>query len=103
MRDRDWRTSLRDSATLWLFGHDQPALAYAVWRSRVEGMRVLAGGQLGIKLIVASDEDLTTLAVATRSWTDTEMPGPLDLAFEHWLARGNWPVFAFEVPATASR
>lgn len=41
--------------------------------------------------------DPTALAAATRSWTGSDMPGALDLAFEIALPEGEWPVFAFEV------
>jgi hypothetical protein len=98
MNDRDWRTSARDAATLWLITHEQPAVAVALWRSTIVGMRRINKDRLGIKIAVEADDDLAVLARATRSWTDSPLPGALDLAFEHWLPAGDWPVFAFEQP-----
>lgn len=93
--DRDWRTELRDAATLWLFSHGELGVAHALWRSQIAGLRRLDTEHLGIKILVGDANDITVLASATRSWTDSVMPGPLDLAFEHWLPAGDWPVFAF--------
>jgi hypothetical protein len=99
--DRQWRNELRDAATLWLFSHDEPSLASALWRSQIVGMRRLDGNHLGISIVTDSEKDRAVLAAATRSWADSEMPGPLDQAFEQWLPAGDWPVFAFR-PATAT-
>jgi hypothetical protein len=86
---------MRDAATLWLFAHGSPSLAHALWRSQIAGMRRIDSEHLGIKIIVDRDDDSSLLAAATRSWTDSWMPGPLDLAFEQWLPAGDWPIFAF--------
>ena len=103
MPDRDWRTELRDAAILWLFSHDQPAVALALWRSRIVGMRRIDPEHLGINVAVADESDSSVLAASTRSWTDTELPGPLDQAFEQWLPAGDWPVFAFAEDAVPER
>lgn len=97
MQDRDWRTVVRDSATLWLIAHDETAVGTALWRSRIIGIRRLETGHLGMKLAVDSEGDMVTLARATRSWTDDEMPGPLDKALEYSVPGADWPVFAFEI------
>jgi hypothetical protein len=95
--DRQWRPTIRASAVLWLFRHDEPVVAMALWRSDIVGMRRLDSGQIGMKLTVTTAEDAATLAASTRSWTDSDMPGPLDRAFERSLPQGDWPVFAFEI------
>lgn len=74
----------------------------ALWRAQLLGVTRLPGGPLGMKFLAATEQDRTLLSSATRSWSGSEMPGVLDLAFEKALPAGEWPVFAFEVARRAA-
>jgi hypothetical protein len=50
---------------------------------------------------VTTADDAAILAAALRSWTDSDLPGPLDRAFEASLPEGDLSVFAFEITDSA--
>jgi hypothetical protein len=95
--DLRWRNSIKRAAVVWLYRHGHDEVAAALLMSEIIGMSRLPAGELGIKISVRGDADVETLVPETRSWTDAEMPGALDLAFEFALPDRDWPTFAFEV------
>jgi hypothetical protein len=97
MADRTWRSAILTTALVSLF-KSSPEVAMALWRSRIVGMDRLPDDRLTIKLrLHGGEHDRWLLASETRSWTGSDMPGLLDLAFENALPGHDWPVFAFEI------
>jgi hypothetical protein len=94
--DLKWRNAVMVPALVWLF-KQAPKVGKALWRAQLLGTTRLHDGTLAMKFLVANEQDRIVLASATRSWTGSDMPGALDLAFEKALPEGEWPVFAFEV------
>ena len=101
MMDRTFRSVTFTPALVWLFGRGHVVVGEALWRASIERMDRLPEGTLHIRLRVASMADRAVLALSSRSCSGSEMPGPLDLAFEAALPGGEWPVFSFSVAETS--
>lgn len=99
--DRTFRSATFTPALVWLYNHNRKAVADALFRSRIAQMDRLATGELHLHLILASEKDEAIITSATMSYTRTEMPGPLDKAFEAALPGGDWPIFTFEIAKRA--
>jgi hypothetical protein len=89
---------------VWLYGAGhRPDVGVALYRSRIEYIHRLTDGDLLVSLIVHDAADFDLLATETRSWSGTEMPGVLDLAFEAALPAADWPIFNFTVQEGSDR
>lgn len=95
--DRTFRSVVFTPALVWLFGRGHRLIGEAPWRASLDHMDRLPDGSLHVRLRVASLTDRALLALSTRSCSGSEMPGPLDHAFEAALPGGEWPLFSFAV------
>lgn len=96
--DLNWRTTIRRAVVVRLYGNGRAEIGAAMNLSRILGLARIDGGHMGVRLLVQNQRDIELLVSETQSWTDSLLPGALDLAFESCLPEGDWPVFSFELP-----